>query len=222
VNRPPVTIADQIRTLRKINAIEAAEMIDHLADGAALSLLDHLGAEFGVSDKVALREAVETAAHSYEGSKCFDPEWKKWHGEHAAQLDALCNLGAVKWTLAAELARPGEPLEAAAERVDEMLAVLQAAARRARRGPRVGTTKRGRKTNAPLRSLVRALAGYWILELGRKFTADQNWGEGISGRQPHADAERFCFEVVRFLVPGAEDELRTIAREFSSRSYLRE
>lgn len=215
MSRPPVMIADRLRTLRKINAIEAAEVIDH-------SLLDHLGVEFGIEDKVALREAIETAAHSYEGTKCFDPEWKKWHGKHAAQIDALCDLGAVISTLAAELARPGEPLEAAAERVGDMLAVLQAAATTIRsRSPRAGATKRGRKANEPLRSLVRTLADYWTLELGRKFTADQNWSEGVSGRrEPHADAERFCFEVVRYLVPGAEDELRTIARKFSSRSDL--
>jgi hypothetical protein len=162
VKRPPVTIADRIRTLRKINAIEAAEMIDQ-------PLLDYLGVEFGISDKAALREAVETAAHSYEGAKRFDAMWKKCRGEHAAQIDALCNLGAVKWTLAEEPARPGEPLKAAAERVGDMLDVLQTAARGV---PRVRATKTGRKTNALLRSLVRTLADYWTFELGRKFTAD--------------------------------------------------
>jgi hypothetical protein len=205
-----VTIADRIRTLRKINAIEAAEMIDQ-------SFLDYLGAEFGIDDKAALRDAIETAANAFEGAKRFDAERKEWRDRYAAEIDALSSLGAATSTLAAELARPGEPLEAAAERVGDMLAVLRTAARRV---PRAGATKRGRKANAPLRSLIRAMADYWIFELGRNFTADHNWGEGVSGRQPHANAERFCFEVVRYLAPGTEDGLRTIGREFSSRRYL--
>jgi hypothetical protein len=206
VKRPATPVMDRIRELREMSAIERAEAIEQ-------PLLDYLAAEFGIDDKLELREAILTMAHAYEGAGRLKQEMEKRLSRHAAQLDALADITDLRWILADKLRRPDEALDEAAERVGALLAPLQAAAPEARR--RLPRNNGGRTGHARLRALVLAAAEYWLVELGkREFKADHtSWVMGPSGnKEPRAETERFCFEVVRYLLPGKEDHLRTVMR----------
>jgi hypothetical protein len=212
MKRPATPIVDGIRVLREMSAVEAAEAIEQ-------PLLDYLAAEFGIDDKLALREAILTMAHAYEGAGAFKSELKRRRTKHAAQLDALADASDLRWTLADKVRQPDESLDEAAERVGAMLGPLQAAAREV---PRLPRNKGGRPGHARLRALVRAAAEYWLFELGKEFKADHTtWRIGPSGtEEPRAEAERFCFEVVRYLLPGKEGDVRTAIRPLKKRLPL--
>jgi hypothetical protein len=207
------------------------------------TLIASLIRDFNLPDRHELVEVLGVAESTYQFA-LMNGQAGQWSLQEADDLDELCPtlwktvhlLGELERTLAICLAG-GDEINHYVEiqkREDELrelrnrLANLAHAAvriprRRRKRGQRKVHISHSRQEievdYEPLRAMMDVVAGYWKVTLGRPFRQNQTAWEpdGSPMGKAHA-AVRFAYAVIEHIAPGRGKSLRTIAREYASKS----
>jgi hypothetical protein len=206
-------------------------------------LIASLIQDFDLPDRDELVEVLGVAESTYEFA-LINGQAGQWALQEADDLDELCPtlwktvdlLRELERALAIQLAggdeieryaevrkREGELRELRNRLADVAHAAARIPRRRRKRGQRRVHLLHSRQEievdYEPLRAMMDVVAGYWKVTLGRPFRQNQTAWEpdGNPMGKAHA-AVRFAYAVIEHIAPGRGKSLKTIAREYASKS----